>query len=147
LLGATQFFPKLDRAESDKLTFRARTVGAYTRPAVRSKRQQCRLRSIELWEKLGGAEQLDAAQGVNNLAVLYLKTGRLKEAEPLLLRVLEIREKTPSKDHREVAESLNNLAELYRAQGRYPDAEPLYRRAITIWETRWDRSIPRWPQA
>ena len=56
------------------------------------------------------------AATLNNLAVLYGKRGKYKEAEPLCKRALEIREKVLGKDHPDVAKQLNNLALLCQNQ-------------------------------
>lgn len=58
------------------------------------------------------------AATLNNLAVLYGKRGKYKEAEPLCKRALEIREKVLGKDHPDVAKQLNNLALLCQNQVR-----------------------------
>jgi Tetratricopeptide repeat. len=60
------------------------------------------------------------AATLNNLAVLYGKRGKYKEAEPLCKRALEIREKVLGKDHPDVAKQLNNLALLCQNQVFYP---------------------------
>jgi len=59
------------------------------------------------------------AATLNNLAVLYGKRGKYKEAEPLCKRALEIREKVLGKDHPDVAKQLNNLALLCQNQVMY----------------------------
>lgn len=59
------------------------------------------------------------AATLNNLAVLYGKRGKYKEAEPLCKRALEIREKVLGKDHPDVAKQLNNLALLCQNQVNY----------------------------
>jgi tetratricopeptide (TPR) repeat protein len=56
------------------------------------------------------------AATLNNLAVLYGKRGKYKDAEPLCKRALEIREKVLGKDHPDVAKQLNNLALLCQNQ-------------------------------
>ena len=88
------------------------------------------------------------AATLNNLAVLYGKRGKYKEAEPLCKRALEIREKVSGrnfvlfvlnntlhwvlhcmfvffqvlgKDHPDVAKQLNNLALLCQNQGKYEE--------------------------
>src|SRR5882762_8224458 len=45
-------------------------------------------RTIHLWEQLFAPDSVEAAKGLNNLAVLYVKMSRFKEAESLLLRAL-----------------------------------------------------------
>ena len=57
------------------------------------------------------------AATLNNLAVLYGKRGKYKDAEPLCKRALEIREKVLGQDHPDVAKQLNNLALLCQNQG------------------------------
>lgn len=59
---------------------------------------------------------LQVAATLNNLAVLYGKRGKYKDAEPLCKRALEIREKVLGKDHPDVAKQLNNLALLCQNQ-------------------------------
>uniref|UniRef100_A0A8C9TXH4 Kinesin light chain n=1 Tax=Scleropages formosus TaxID=113540 RepID=A0A8C9TXH4_SCLFO len=71
------------------------------------------------------------AATLNNLAVLYGKRGKYKEAEPLCKRALEIREKVLGKYHPDVAKQLNNLATCYLKQGKYKDAESLYKEILT----------------
>lgn len=58
------------------------------------------------------------AATLNNLAVLYGKRGKYKDAEPLCKRALEIREKVLGCDHPDVAKQLNNLALLCQNQVR-----------------------------
>lgn len=56
------------------------------------------------------------AATLNNLAVLYGKRGKYKDAEPLCKRALEIREAVLGKGHPDVAKQLNNLALLCQNQ-------------------------------
>ncbi|ELW66021.1 Kinesin light chain 4 [Tupaia chinensis] len=74
------------------------------------------------------------AATLNNLAVLYGKRGKYKEAEPLCQRALEIREKVLGTDHPDVAKQLNNLALLCQNQGKYEAVERYYQRALAIYE-------------
>ncbi|OCQ90985.1 hypothetical protein BCR12_04320 [Limnothrix sp. P13C2] len=92
------------------------------------------MRSLEIRERVLGADHPDTATSLNNLASLYSSQGRYEAAEPLYRRSLEIRERVLGADHPHTALSLNNLAELYSSQGRYEAAEPLYRRSLEIWE-------------
>lgn len=73
---------------------------------------------------------------MNNLAVLYGKRGKYKDAEPLCKRALEIREKVLGKDHPDVAKQLNNLALLCQNQGKYDEVEKYYQRALDIYESK-----------
>lgn len=63
---------------------------------------------------------IQVAATLNNLAVLYGKRGKYKDAEPLCKRALEIREKVLGKDHPDVAKQLNNLALLCQNQVNHP---------------------------
>uniref|UniRef100_A0A8C5LFC9 Kinesin light chain n=1 Tax=Jaculus jaculus TaxID=51337 RepID=A0A8C5LFC9_JACJA len=74
------------------------------------------------------------AATLNNLAVLYGKRGRYREAEPLCQRALDIREKVLGADHPDVAKQLNNLALLCQNQGKFEDVERHYARALSIYE-------------
>ncbi|KAL4656353.1 kinesin light chain 1 isoform X7 [Arapaima gigas] len=76
------------------------------------------------------------AATLNNLAVLYGKRGKYKEAEPLCKRALEIREQVLGKDHPDVAKQLNNLALLCQNQGKYQEVEYYYQRALDIYQTK-----------
>ncbi|OXB82874.1 UNVERIFIED_CONTAM: hypothetical protein H355_010444 [Colinus virginianus] len=78
---------------------------------------------------------MQVAATLNNLAVLYGKRGKYKEAEPLCKRALEIREKVLGKDHPDVAKQLNNLALLCQNQGKYEEVEYYYCRALEIYES------------
>ena len=79
---------------------------------------------------------MKVAATLNNLAVLYGKRGKYKEAEPLCKRALEIREKVLGKDHPDVAKQLNNLALLCQNQGKYEEVEKYYQRALEIYESK-----------
>jgi len=89
---------------------------------------------VQMTEKRCGADHLDTATSLNNLAVLYESMGRYPEAEPLYVRSLSIREQQLGANHPHRASSLNNLAALYESMGRYPEAEPLYVRSLLIRE-------------
>ncbi|XP_051504120.1 kinesin light chain 1-like isoform X3 [Myxocyprinus asiaticus] len=78
----------------------------------------------------------EVAATLNNLAVLYGKRGKYKEAEPLCKRALEIREKVLGKDHPDVAKQLNNLALLCQNQGKYDEVEYYFQRALEIYQTK-----------
>ena len=79
-------------------------------------------------------KDIQYANALENVAILYYKMGLYTEAEPLYKRALSIYDQALGPDHPDVATSLNNLAELYRHQARYTDAEPLYKRALLIYE-------------
>ncbi len=74
--------------------------------------------ALTIREKTLGENHPAVAATLNNLAVLYGKRGKYKDAEPLCKRALEIREKVLGKDHPDVAKQLNNLALLCQNQVR-----------------------------
>jgi tetratricopeptide (TPR) repeat protein len=89
-----------------------------------------------------GNEDLQFAFSLNQLAELYRKQGKYKEAEPLYRRSLFIVEKQLGEDHPDVAVRLNNLAVLYQNQGKYNEAEPLYLRSLSIVEKQLGEEHP-----
>ena len=74
------------------------------------------------------------AATLNNLAVLYGKRGKFKEALPMCKRALGIREKVLGPEHPDVAKQLNNLALLCQNQGKYNEVEQYYERALHIYQ-------------
>ncbi|MCA9468165.1 MAG: CHAT domain-containing protein, partial [Nitrospira sp.] len=80
---------------------------------------------------------------LNNLAELYGKQEKYRDAEALYQRALRIHEAALGPMHPEVAIALNNLAVLYHTQGRYAQAEPLYHRALRITETALGADHPK----
>ncbi|MEE8526130.1 MAG: tetratricopeptide repeat protein, partial [Thermoanaerobaculia bacterium] len=90
--------------------------------------------SLEVREDLLGADHVDVATSLGNVATLYWHQGRYTEAEPLAERALAIREKTLGGEHPDVAASLDDLALVYRRLGKLDAAEPLFQRALKIRE-------------
>ena len=91
---------------------------------------------------LSGENHPAVAATLNNLAVLYGKRGKYKDAEPLCKRALEIREKVLGSDHPDVAKQLNNLALLCQNQGKYEEVEKYYQRALSIYESKLGQDDP-----
>jgi len=79
---------------------------------------------------------------VNNLASLYMYTGRYDEAEPLYVQVRETRIEELTDRHPKTLISIFNLGDLYRRQERHDDAEPLMRQALTGFREVLDESHP-----
>lgn len=71
---------------------------------------------------------------LNNVALIYRKTGRQKAAEPYYLQALEIYEKQLGPEHPDVASVLNNLAVFYTNERRFAEAEKTHLRALAIRE-------------
>lgn len=88
--------------------------------------------ALEIKKKILGAENLDYAILVNELASLYNYQNKFLKAEPLLLEVLAIRKKALGTENLNYASSLSNLAILYSNEGKYLKAEPLCKEALAI---------------
>jgi tetratricopeptide (TPR) repeat protein len=76
----------------------------------------------------------DLGTMLNNVALIYRKTGRQKAAEPYYLHALEIYEKQLGPEHPDVASVLNNLAVFYTNERRFAEAEKTHLRALAIRE-------------
>ena len=84
--------------------------------------------------KLADLPYSDLGTMLNNVALIYRKTGRQKAAEPYYLHALEIYEKQLGPDHPDVASVLNNLAVFYTNERRFAEAEKTHLRALSIRE-------------
>jgi len=82
-------------------------------------------KAVEVAKRARGPEHLDTADALNNLGLLFKKSGdyaskldqamgEYAKAEPLLLEALQIRQKALGPEHPDTARSLDDLGELYR---------------------------------
>lgn len=94
-----------------------------------------------------GADSPQTVLALNNLAMLYKKTGKLKAAEPLYLRALSISEKILPADHPDFAVPLNNLAMYYDSLKDYAKADEYSDRAIKVIETTYGADHPQAEEA
>ena len=69
---------------------------------------------------------------MNNLALVYDRTGKYSEAERLYVQATQIFKESLGDQHPFYAQSLDNLAGIYRETGDYTKAEQLYRQAMAI---------------
>lgn len=69
---------------------------------------------------------------LNNIALIYRKSGRQTAAEPYYLHALELYEKQLGAEHPDVASVLNNLAVFYTNERRFDEAEKTHLRALAI---------------
>ena len=90
--------------------------------------------AIEAGMKLDDLPYSDLGTMLNNIALMYRKSGRQKAAEPYYLHALEIYEKQLGPEHADVASVLNNLAVFYTNERRYDEAEKTHLRALAIRE-------------
>ncbi|MBW4528495.1 MAG: tetratricopeptide repeat protein [Phormidium tanganyikae FI6-MK23] len=79
-----------------------------------------------------GQNHPNVASSLQNLAGLYITTGRFSEAELLLLQALKIWEQHLGQHYSDTAITLNTLATVYRLQWQLDKAEPLYLKALQM---------------
>lgn len=84
--------------------------------------------------KLEDIPYSDLGTILNNVALIYRRTGRQKAAEPYYVQALEIYERQLGPDHPDVASVLNNLAVFYTNERRFAEAEKTHLRALSIRE-------------
>lgn len=111
-----------------RLAFLSDTLGQ-TGDAVRYYEQ-----AIKAGSELPDLPYSDLGTMLNNVALIYRKTGRQKAAEPYYLHALDIYEKQLGPDHPDVASVLNNLAVFYTNERRFAEAEKTHMRALAIRE-------------
>ena len=91
-------------------------------------------RAVELHEAVQGANDLDTARAVNNLAEMYRRSGAYGKAEPLYQRALAVFLWVHGPAIPETGSVLNNLGLLYQSLGRYEKAEQQFLGAIAIYD-------------
>jgi len=92
------------------------------------------LQAIRIFEKNFGANHLDVATLVYDLAEHRRLQRRYREAEPLLKRAYNIRKDNLGEKDAIVAETLDSLGGLYEEQGRSTQAGDAYTQALEVWE-------------
>ena len=90
--------------------------------------------SLEINEKVLGAEHPDTAMSLNNLGGLLRSQGDYAGAKPYYERALEINEKVLGAEHPDTAMSLNNLGMFLHEQGDSKTAKLYLTRAVDIYE-------------
>jgi tetratricopeptide (TPR) repeat protein len=74
----------------------------------------------------------DLGTMLNNIALIFRKSGRQKAAEPYYLHALQIYESHLGFEHADVASVLNNLGVFYTNERRFTEAEKAHLRALEI---------------
>ncbi len=95
-------------------------------------------KAISLQEELG--QEIELADSLNRLGVLYYYQGKYQEVEPLFAQSLGIRKRLLGENHLDVATSLSNLGMINNYYGRYTEAEPLLWQALGIFKLTWGES-------
>jgi tetratricopeptide (TPR) repeat protein len=91
-------------------------------------------KAIEAGSQLPDLPYSDVGTMLNNVALIYRKTGRQKAAEPYYLHALKLYEQQLGEEHADVASVLNNLGVFYTNERRFAEAEKTHLRALTIRE-------------
>ncbi|MBZ0166143.1 MAG: tetratricopeptide repeat protein [Candidatus Omnitrophica bacterium] len=81
---------------------------------------------LETVEDARGADHLDTAHALNNLAVIEKQLGKLEQADEHYRRALSIQEDQLGKTHPGTLTTRQNLGRLYEEQGHYKKAESIY---------------------
>ena len=76
----------------------------------------------------------DLGTMLNNVALIFRRSGKQKAAEPYYLHALQIYEKQLGPEHADVASVLNNLGVFYTNERRFSEAEKTHLRALGIRE-------------
>jgi len=86
--------------------------------------------ALSIRETSLGANHMAVASSCENLAKLYMESGRNIEAEPLFRRAYEISEKTMGNHKPDTITRADSLAQCLMKLSRTQEAETLYRRAL-----------------
>lgn len=117
-------------------------TGVYREQKKPQMAMECCRRSIELENKLGGAETIKQAGRYNNLGRLHLDLGQRDKAEECYLKSLEIRKKHFGHFHPDLVHNLVNLGELYCLNGDFDRAEQHLFQAMAVAEKTLSPSDP-----
>lgn len=83
------------------------------------------LEALAIREKISGPEDKATLQTKSFLGILYLVSGKYKQAESILMAVVDTQQKVLGNEHPDTAESRITLGQVYLGQGRYQEAEQL----------------------
>ncbi|MBM3276213.1 MAG: tetratricopeptide repeat protein, partial [Candidatus Sericytochromatia bacterium] len=120
-------------ADNPRLAGTLDRLGRLYRAWDRAESAELRLkRSLALKEKEAAPQVV--AEGLDNLADLYLGLGRYQEAEALYIRLLKVQEEFLPADGLPIAATLTALARCHLGQSRPARAEPPSKRALAIRE-------------
>jgi tetratricopeptide (TPR) repeat protein len=105
---------------------------AYDAEADDARAERLYLRALAIGAGGTLAERPVVVEALLDLGNIYLRAGRLDEAEPLLRRYAELREEDPGPDSAAFGRGMIALARLRHLRGGYADAARLYERAFGI---------------
>ena len=89
---------------------------------------------VELCERHHGADHVETARALTNLARMAVFRREMDVAEPALRRALAIQERELGDDHLDTARTVAVLGGYLQGRGDYAAAEPYFRRALAVRE-------------
>ncbi len=89
---------------------------------------------VELCERHHGADHVETARALTNLARMAVFRREMDVAEPALRRALAIQERELGVDHLDTARTVAVLGGYLQGRGDYAAAEPFFRRALDVRE-------------
>ena len=143
LAKAHDVFEKTDKPDP-RIVFRSARRLAFLCDALGQTGEAIRYyeQAIQTGTQLADLPHSDLGTMLNNIALIYRKTGRQKAAEPYYLHALQIYEKQLGSEHPDVASVLNNLAVFYTNERRFAEAEKTHLRALAIREKAYPSAHP-----
>ncbi|KAB5581164.1 hypothetical protein GE09DRAFT_1256464 [Coniochaeta sp. 2T2.1] len=88
--------------------------------------------TLELRQKVLGAEHPDTLASMNNLAHVLYSLGKYGEAEAMHRQTLELTEKVLGAEHPSTLTSMMNLANVLGSLGKYKEAEAIHRQTLNL---------------
>ncbi len=98
--------------------------------------------ALSSFRSLNKENTVDGAQAISNLGLIYLNSGKYKQAEEQLLMALSIRQKLLDKNHELIAASYNDLG-VVNVQLDEDKALDYYESALTIYKTLHGEDHPK----
>ncbi|MBU0488991.1 MAG: CHAT domain-containing protein [Bacteroidetes bacterium] len=93
---------------------------------------ECSLEEIEIRSLTQGKNHSSYATAINNLGIMYKKTGRFSDAEPYYREALSIKKNIYGEKHSAYLRTLNDLASLCDDLGQYAESEELFKKLIAL---------------
>jgi len=98
--------------------------------------EQALKRAIQRAESLRAADRdadRELSASLNNLGLVYQRSGRFQQAESVLRQALALRQQAYGEQHRYYAQSLTSLARTLQDQEKFDESEQLFSDALAIY--------------